>query len=43
MYSEYFQRRRGHLLFSEPSEGCEKFSMVLLEAEAAITSCCEGC
>ena len=33
----------GHPLFSKPSKGQENFTTLLLEAEAAITSCCDGC
>ena len=33
----------GHLLFSEPYKGQENFKTLLLEAEAAITSRCDGC
>ena len=34
---------RGHPLFSEPTKGRENFKKILLEAEAAITSHCDGC
>ena len=33
----------GHLHFSEPSKGQVNFRMLLLEAESAVTSHCDGC
>ena len=33
----------GHPLLSKPSKSHENFRTLLLEAEAAVTSCCDGC